>query len=614
MSASKRIAAMFSAAAVAISLAMPAAAAPEQYEVSVQQEYLAGGKVSVSKLSFSKIEDQAYTGKAIKPAITVKSGNKILAAGTDYTLSYKNNTKLGTATVTVTGKGNYTGTKKLTFKIVPGTPALTVKESGKKLSLSWSKAKGAAGYQLYYSVDGGAFKKLATTQKTKYTFSSPKAGTSYVFKVRAYKKVSGKTLYGAYSDTVGLGGASNTDKTLTILSWEGNSDVKRMVENFCKSKGNKVDVKILSVSDYGEGARDGYRQYMMSYDDADLIVLDTDFMAQYINSTLTLPLSSIGLNKSDLPEAYQYTLDLGTNENGVLSAVSPQATPGAFVYRADLAKEYLGVDSPEEMHDLISDWDKFVNTGKTLYKSSGGKVSLQSTMGGLWQVIKCNDQPWVVNGKLNTANAKNFFKLVTQMQKDGSLANVPMWDPSWYLSVYQGTALGEFLPSWGLYPGEYSMVSNMANFSDYGYSNNGKVDLAICEGPESWYWGGTYFAVANSCNSSSLAKEFLQFTCGSSKSMKEFAEKNYDFANNSSAMSKINFSNPWLINDDYISVLADSLKGFSVNVPSVYDSRIDSICYDAAYNLVNGYFSTTDEALQYFKNEVAASFPDIKVK
>lgn len=613
MKATKRITAMFSTAAVAISLAVPAAAAPEQYEASVQQEYLAGGKVSVSKLSFSKIEDQAYTGKAVKPDITVKSGNKILTAGTDYTLSYKNNTKLGTATVTVTGKGNYTGTKKLTFKIVPGTPALTVKESSGKLSLSWSKAKGAAGYQLYYSVDGGAFKKLTTTQKTKYTFSSPKAGTSYVFKVRAYKKVSGKTLYGAYSEAVGLGGAANTDKTLTILSWEGNSDVKRMVENFCKSKGNKVDVKIVSVSEYGEGARDRYTQYMMSYD-ADLIVLDTDFMAQYINSSFTLPLSSIGLNKSDLPEMYQYTLNLGTNENGVLYAVSPQATPGAFVYRADLAKEYLGVDSPEEMHELLSDWDKFVNTGKTLYKSTGGKVSLQSTMGGLWQVIKCNDEPWVVNGKLNTANAKNFFKLVTQMEKDGSLANFPMWDPSWYVSVYEGQALGEFLPSWGLYPGEYSMVSNMANFSNYGYSNKGKVDLEICEGPESWYWGGTYFAVAPTCNSSSLAKEFLQFTCGSSKSMKEFAKNNYDFANNSSAMSKINFSNPWLINDNYISVLADSLKGFSVNVPSVYDSRIDSICYDAAYNLVNGYFSTIDEALQYFKNEVAASFPDIKIK
>lgn len=608
MKATKRIAAMFSAAAVAISLAVPAAAAPEQYEASVQQEYLAGGKVSVSKLSFSKIEDQAYTGKAIKPDITVKSGNKILAAGTDYTLSYKNNTKLGTATVTVTGKGNYTGTKKLTFKIVPGTPALTVKESGGKLSLSWSKAKGAAGYQLYYSVDGGAFKKLATTQKTKYTFSSPKAGTSYVFKVRAYKKVSGKTLYGAYSDTVGLGGATNTDKTLTILSWEGNSDVKSLVENFCKSKGNKVDVKIVNVSEYGEGARDRYTQYMMSYD-ADLIVLDTDFMAQYINSSFTLPLSSIGLNKNDLPEMYQYTLDLGTNENGVLYAVSPQATPGAFVYRADLAKEYLGVDSPEEMHDLLSDWDKFVNTGKTLYKSTGGKVSLQSTMGGLWQVIKCNDEPWVVNGKLNTANAKNFFKLITQMQKNGSLANVPMWDPSWYLSVYQGTALGEFLPSWGLYPGEYSMVSNMAN-----YANNGKVDLEICEGPESWYWSGTYFAVAPTCNSSSLAKEFLKFTCGSSKSMKEYAEKYSDFANNSSVMSKLSYSNPWLINDDYISVLADSLKGYSVNVPSVYDSRIDSICYDVAHYLLSGDFFTIDEAMQYFKSEVAASFPDIKIK
>ena len=65
------------------------------------------------------IADQAYTGKALTPAPTVKLDGKTLKQGTDYTVSYSNNTKVGekTAKVTVNGKGSYTGTKSATFSI-----------------------------------------------------------------------------------------------------------------------------------------------------------------------------------------------------------------------------------------------------------------------------------------------------------------------------------------------------------------------------------------------------------------------------------------------------------------------------------------------------------------
>ena len=63
-----------------------------------------------------------YTGKALKPTVTVKmklNGKTVtLRAGTDYTVKYSNNKKPGTATVIITGKGNFTGTINLTFKIV----------------------------------------------------------------------------------------------------------------------------------------------------------------------------------------------------------------------------------------------------------------------------------------------------------------------------------------------------------------------------------------------------------------------------------------------------------------------------------------------------------------
>lgn len=58
-----------------------------------------------------------YDGAAKKPSVTVKDGTKTLTGGTDYTVFYSNNTNVGTATVTITGKGNYSGTVSKTFKI-----------------------------------------------------------------------------------------------------------------------------------------------------------------------------------------------------------------------------------------------------------------------------------------------------------------------------------------------------------------------------------------------------------------------------------------------------------------------------------------------------------------
>lgn len=72
---------------------------------------------SISNAAISGVKNKTYTGAAQTQNITVKDGTNPLAAGTDYTVSYKNNTNAGTATLTVTGKGNYSGTKNATFKI-----------------------------------------------------------------------------------------------------------------------------------------------------------------------------------------------------------------------------------------------------------------------------------------------------------------------------------------------------------------------------------------------------------------------------------------------------------------------------------------------------------------
>lgn len=72
---------------------------------------------NISKAQISEIKDQKYTGKAIKPSLTVTDNGKYLKEGTDYNVYFYNNTDKGTAYVSIAGKGNYSGSQRTTFEI-----------------------------------------------------------------------------------------------------------------------------------------------------------------------------------------------------------------------------------------------------------------------------------------------------------------------------------------------------------------------------------------------------------------------------------------------------------------------------------------------------------------
>ncbi len=75
--------------------------------------------LDIADATVSPISNQAYTGNQITPTnFTVTHNNHTLTNGVDYTLSYSDNTDIGTATVTITGIGNYTGSKNVTFEII----------------------------------------------------------------------------------------------------------------------------------------------------------------------------------------------------------------------------------------------------------------------------------------------------------------------------------------------------------------------------------------------------------------------------------------------------------------------------------------------------------------
>ncbi len=73
--------------------------------------------ISVESLTVEEIEPQYYTGDEITPDITIMDGDDILTEDDDYVIVYQNNVNIGTATVIITGQGDYTGTKTVTFSI-----------------------------------------------------------------------------------------------------------------------------------------------------------------------------------------------------------------------------------------------------------------------------------------------------------------------------------------------------------------------------------------------------------------------------------------------------------------------------------------------------------------
>ena len=158
----------------------------------------------ITKATVSGISTKLFTGKAITQNVTVKVGNTVLKNGTDYTVSYSNNKKVGKATVKITGKGKYGGVITKTFKINPAKQEIQkLTAKSKAFFVDWAQKGSATGYEIQYATNSkftGAKKVTITNNKTdKTTVSKLSANKKYYVRVRSYTTVGGTKYYGAWS-------------------------------------------------------------------------------------------------------------------------------------------------------------------------------------------------------------------------------------------------------------------------------------------------------------------------------------------------------------------------------------------------------------------------------
>lgn len=169
---------------------------------------------SIAKVSSVKLSASTYTynGKARTPSVTVKdSKGNVLSKDKHYTLSYSKGRKnVGQYTVKVTLKGNYSGSKKVYFKIRPkATKISSLKAGSKCFTVKYSKvASQTSGYQVQYSTSSSFESAKSVLVKDNKTVSkkikSLKAKKKYYVRVRTYKtvKINGEStrIYSAWSE------------------------------------------------------------------------------------------------------------------------------------------------------------------------------------------------------------------------------------------------------------------------------------------------------------------------------------------------------------------------------------------------------------------------------
>ena len=171
-------------------------------------------RTPISEATVAKIAAMKYTGKALTPTPAVIYDGETLVNGTDYKISYKNNKNAGTATVTITGIGDFTGTTSTTFKINKIANPMTAKAKKSSFTVSLSKVTSAAQTvatpitvskaqgTVTYKKSSGSSNITVDSKTGKLTVKKGTKKGTYTVKVQV--KAAGNTNYNAATKTVTL--------------------------------------------------------------------------------------------------------------------------------------------------------------------------------------------------------------------------------------------------------------------------------------------------------------------------------------------------------------------------------------------------------------------------
>ena len=351
-------------------------------------------------------------------------------------------------------------------------------------------------------------------------------------------------------------------------------------------------------------------------DKIDIFLVEADYALKYVDADVTMDVKELGLTDDDMAQQYQYTKDIVTDSNGALKGTTWQATPGLFAYRRSIAKDVLGTDDPEKVQEALSDWDKFDEVAE---KAHAKGYKMLSGYDDAYRTFSNNvSAPWV-NGDTVTVD-KNIMEWVDQTKEytdKGYNNKTSLWDENWAADQGpKGKVFGFFYSTWGI---NFTLLGNSLETPvDQGgkeeVGNGIFGDYAVCYGPESYYWGGTWICAATGTDNTDLVKDvMLKLTCDKDI-MKKITEDTQDYTNNQEAMQEIadsDFQSAFLGGQNHIALFVEAAKKIDMSNAGPYDQGLNENIQTSFRDYFDGNVDE-DKAKANFEKAVKELYPDLK--
>lgn len=344
---------------------------------------------------------------------------------------------------------------------------------------------------------------------------------------------------------------------------------------------------------------------MAANDKIDIFLVEADYALKYVDTDYTMSVADLGITDADLANQYQYTKDVVTDSNGNLKGVSWQGCPGALFYNREIAKEVLGTDDPTEVQKAVADWDTFNETAKKM-KDAG--YFMTSSVEDTYRVYSNNvTSKWVNDGKISID--ENIMKWVDdskELYDAGETGTHELWSDDWKKGFYpEGNVFCYFGPAWLV---NFSMAADdegsIANLGGWG----------AAEGPQGFFWGGTWICAAAGTDNAELVKDIMIQMTTNEEIMKEIVIKDDDFVNNKPAMEAMaedaNYSSKVLGGQNPLAMYCAGAEKVDLSNQSAYDQA----CNEEFQSAIKNYFegnATLEEALDLFYKAVQEKHPEL---
>ena len=340
-------------------------------------------------------------------------------------------------------------------------------------------------------------------------------------------------------------------------------------------------------------------------DKIDLFLIEADYALKYVDTPYTMALSDLGITDADVANQYQYTKDIVTDSNGVLKGTSWQGCPGAMFYNREAAKEVFGTDDAAEIQKKFADWDTFKTTADEL-KAAGYQV-VQSVNDTYRTYSNNMTTKWVIDGKINIDdNIKKWAEDSKVLYDKGEAGTAVLWSDDWKKGFFpEGKVFAYFGPAWLI---NFSMAAD----EEGSIANQG--GWGITEGPQGFYWGGTWICGATGTDNPSLVKDImLKLTCDE-KIMTDICVQDDDFVNNKPTMEAMaqdaNYSSKVLGGVNPLAMYCKGAESVDLSNKSAYDQGCNEGFQEAMKNYIEGNASY-DEALELFYKDMQEKYPEL---